>query len=201
MDELSPRAIGQAAGSSPTSSRKHRPRKLLKLSVIKRICKVPKTKFKKGSKRSANVVYTNSQFGLEPIPCKESGCTSCSLAPPRPKGGKSNLLAKRPRPTVSSSLLAKIKRQCTECKANRSSSNSSTIITQAEADELIMREHHCVCTEVDGQLYKLMDTEMNTNMADTNYKDLSSLLDTLRELQPDKEPRSSSKLNVDNKND
>ncbi|XP_034479074.1 uncharacterized protein LOC117785254 [Drosophila innubila] len=166
----------QTADSSPTTSQKLRARakKLLKPSVIRRVCKVPKGKLRKVPKKTpAKVVYTNSQFGQEPVPC-ESGCTSCSLAPPRPKEGK----------------LSKMKRQCTECKEKHESAKSNLIITLTEAEERVMKEHHCICTEHDGQLYKLMDDNKD-------FDDLSSLLLAFR--QQARMPRLSTKRNVGNK--
>lgn len=168
----------QTAVSPPTTSRmlRTRAKKLLKPSVIRRICKVPKKKIKKSIKKTtAKVVYTNSQFGKEPIPCSESGCNSCSLAPPHRK----------------LSIMSKIKLKCRECKAKNRSIRKNSITPPTEAKEIGMKEHHCFCTELDGQLYKLMDEHKHFNA-------LSSLLLDLR-AHHNRMPRLSTKRSVGNK--
>ncbi|XP_030554233.1 uncharacterized protein LOC115757915 isoform X1 [Drosophila novamexicana] len=162
-----------------------RAKKTLRPSVIRRICQIPSKESKELSNNDAEVMYTNSQFGQLFDPCSRSACNMCTLAPRRRtkirNTAKTRSKSKPKRSAAASKrkMTAKVKRHCTTACDRRLAVKSLLNFEASNRSmptQLKRRTRQCLCTELNGQVYKLMDLPNGVH-------DGSSLMLSLRRRQ------------------
>ncbi|XP_064537844.1 uncharacterized protein LOC135427994 [Drosophila montana] len=166
-----------------------RAKKTLRPSVIRRICQIPSKESKElsSSNNDAEVMYTNSQFGQLFDPCSRSACNMCTLAPRRrtrvrstaATRSKSKSKAKRSSAASKRKMSAKVKRHYTTACDRRLAVKSLLnfeVSNRSLPTQSKKRIRQCLCTELNGHVYKLMDLP-------NGLHDGSSLMLSLRRRQ------------------
>ncbi|XP_023165017.2 uncharacterized protein LOC111595480 isoform X1 [Drosophila hydei] len=180
-----------------------RSKKPLKPSVIRRMCQIPSEEGIGADSCDAEIMYTNSQFGRAVDPCNHSSCRMCALAPRRRTKVK-GMTAAAVKSKTKSKRSALSKRRTTAKMARPSKASSDRRVgvksilnlepvnqTPPSASKRSVHTRQCLCTELNGQVYKLMDLPSNADSS-------SALMLTLRhqQLKRISKPRLSTKRQV-----
>lgn len=144
--------VKQAETIQPSVShkRKHREgtRKPLKASVIRRLCAPHSKRGRPRANGAAEIMYTNPQFSIDSNIHSRSSFNVAHV----PSKKSTRLLKSKSRRTPASKAKRRIKSK-SRSKAKPQSRRLSARVNQIREAS----EHHWVCTEINGEIYKVMD--------------------------------------------
>lgn len=142
MEPTEPQIVALEIKKKPKSKL----RKPLKKSVIRRICKLPSKRDRSRISGAAEIMYTNPEFNLDANIYSRSECFTASH--------KLSNLSTRPQRNKSKRAKPKTK---SKSKSQRNTKTRSKKISTKSKLNSTRNSPQCLCTEINGELYRVMD--------------------------------------------